>query len=114
MSFKPFFRLFRDGRLSALLGVGSGLKTFYKLTYLAAAGEAGLLGRLAAGPATFDSLAEFYGARGQGREALEAWLRMGVRLRLLRLGPSGYALRGLASTLARRENDPALAMVQEV
>jgi len=114
MSFKPFFRLLRDGRLSALLGATAELKSFYKLTYLAAAGEAGLLNRLASGPATLDSLAEFCAAAGRGREALEAWLQIGVRLRLLSLGPHGYALRGLARKLARSENDPVLAMVEEV
>jgi len=72
MPFKPFFRLLRDGRLSALLGAVAELRSFYKLTYLAAAGEAGLLNRLASGPATLDSLAVFYAAGG--REALEAWL----------------------------------------
>jgi SAM-dependent methyltransferase len=114
MSLKPFFRLLRDGRLTALLGVGANLKSFYKLTFLAASGEAGLLARVATGPATFDSLAEFCAAGGQGREALEAWLQMGVHLRLLRLGPRGYTLRGLANALARPENDPTLAMAQEV
>jgi SAM-dependent methyltransferase len=114
MSLKPFFSLLLEGRLTPLLGVGSGLKSFYKLTYLAAAGEAGLLKRLADGPATFDSLAEFCAADGQGREALEAWLQMGVRLRLLSQGPSGYGLRGMARALARPENDAALAMVEEV
>jgi 4-hydroxy-2,2'-bipyrrole-5-carbaldehyde O-methyltransferase len=114
MSFKPFFRLLRDGRLVPLLSIGAGLKSFYKLTYLAAAGEAGLLERLAAEPASFDALAVFCGARDQGREALEAWLQMGLRLRLLRLGPGGYALRGMARTLAQPKNDAALAMVQEV
>ena len=114
MSFKPFFRLLRDGRLAPLLGVGASLKSFYKLTFLAAAAEAGLLRRLANGPATLDSLVEFCAARGQGREALEAWLQMGVRLKLLSSGPRGYTLRGLAKTLAQPENDAALAMVQEV
>jgi SAM-dependent methyltransferase len=114
MPFKTVFHLLRDGRLSALLGAGAELKSFYKLTYLAAAGETGLLNRLASGPATLDSLAEFYAARGQGREALEAWLQIGIRLRLLSLGPRGYALRALARKLARPENDPVLAMVEEV
>ncbi len=114
MLLKPFVRLLREGRLTALLGVGSGLKSFYKVTYLAAAGEAGLLERLASGPANFDSLSEFFHAEGQGREALEAWLQMGVRLRLLRLRRDGYALRGLAQVLARPENDAALAMAEEV
>jgi SAM-dependent methyltransferase len=114
MSLKPFFRLLRDGRLTALMGVNSDLKSFYRLTYLAAAAEAGLLSRLANGPVTFDSLADFCAADGQGREALEAWLQMGVRLRLMSLGPRGYALRGLAKALAEPQNDPTLAMVQEV
>jgi 4-hydroxy-2,2'-bipyrrole-5-carbaldehyde O-methyltransferase len=114
MSFKPFFRLLRDGQLSALLGATAELKSFYRLTYLAAAGEAGLLNRLASGPATFDSLAEFYATNSRGREALEAWLQFGVRLRLLSLGPRGYALRALARKLARPENNPVLAMVEEV
>jgi hypothetical protein len=114
MSFKPLFRLARDGQLTPLIGVNSELKSFYRLTYLAAAGEAGLLHRLAAGPATLDALAEFCEARGQGREALEAWLQMGIRLRLLSSDTRGYSLRGLAATLARPQNDATLAMVQEV
>lgn len=114
MFFKPFFRLWCDGQLAALVSASAELKSFYKLSYLAAAGEAGLINRLASGPATLDSLGEFYAAGGRGREALEAWLQMGVRLRLLNLGPRGYALRGLAKKLARSENDPVLAMVEEV
>ena len=114
MSLKPLLRLFRESRLGPLLSVGSELKSFYRLTFLAAAGESGLLARLATKPATLDSLADFCGANGQGREALEAWLQMGIRLRLLNLGPAGYTLRGLATALARPENDPTLAMVQEV
>ena len=69
---------------------------------------------MASGPATLDSLAEFCTAGARGREALEAWLQIGVRLRLLSLGPRGYALRALARKLARSENDPVLAMVEEV
>ncbi len=114
MSLKPFFRLWRNGRLSALLTVGSQLKPFYKLTWIAAAADAGLLKRLSAGPATFDSLAEEYAVKGQGNEALEAWLQMGIRLKLLSVSANGYTLRGFALTLARPENDAALAMVQEV
>jgi len=114
MLLKPFFRLWRDGQLSALLSVGASLESFYKVTWLAAAGEAGLLKRLADGPATFDALAEFCAAKGQGREALEAWLQMGVRMKLLKLEPNGYALQGLAVKLAQPKNDAALAFAEEV
>jgi hypothetical protein len=48
---------------------------------------------------TFDSLAEFCAADYQFREALKAWLQMGVHLRLLSLGPRGYALPRPASKL---------------
>ncbi len=114
MSVKPFIGLLRDGRLSAGIGVAAELKSFYKLTFLSAAGEAGLLSRLAAGPASFDALAELFGVDDRGREALEAWLQMGVRLKLLSLGSRGYALCGLAAKLARPENDALLAMTEEV
>ena len=97
MFLKPLLRLLRDRQFTALQGVAAQLKPFYRLTFLAAAAEAGLLARLAAGPATLDSLAEFFAARGQGRDALEAWLQIGVRLRLLKREPRGYALSGLAS-----------------
>ncbi len=113
MSLKPLVRMLRDGRLAALMGVGSQLKSFYKLTFLAAAGQSGLLTRLAASPATLDALAEFFAASGPAKDALEAWLQMGLSLRLLSLGPRGYALRGLAKTLARPQNDAVLALVEE-
>ncbi len=114
MSLKPFFNLLREGRLTPVLGVGAALKPFYKLTWLAAAGESGLLNRLASGPATFESLAEGCRPAAQGREALGAWLQLGIRLKLLALGAGGYELRGMAKALARPENDATLAMVQEV
>jgi 4-hydroxy-2,2'-bipyrrole-5-carbaldehyde O-methyltransferase len=114
MSLKPLIRLMRDGQLTALRGAGAELRSFYSLTYLAAAGEAELLKRLAAGPATFDALAEFFAVDDRGREALAAWLQLGIRLKLLTLDSNGYALCGLARTLARAENDPVLALVEEV
>ena len=114
MSLKPFFSLLRDGRLGALLGVGAGLKSFYKLTYLAAAGEAGLLKLLAAGPATFDSLLSSALLKARAERRLRRGCRWVCVSGCLSLGQRGYAFRGLAKTLARPGNDPALAMVEEV
>lgn len=114
MSLKPFLSLQRDGRLAPLLSIGAALKPFYKVSYLAAAGGSGLLALLAQGPATFESIAEHVGAEGQGKEALEAWLQLGVRLKLLGRDGRSYLLRGLAAALAKPENDAALAMVQEI
>ncbi len=111
---KPFFRSILDGRLTPLMSVAGEIKSFYKLTFLAAAAEAGLLKQLAAGPATLDALQSLLAIGADGKDALEAWLQMGVRLQLLSLGPRGYALRSAAKTLARPENDAILALAQEV
>jgi SAM-dependent methyltransferase len=49
------------------------------------------------------------------RDALEAWLQVGVRLKELALDKGGYALRGsLARGLAAPENDGAAAFLEEV
>src|SRR5690606_26583269 len=57
---------------------------------------------------------ELYCRDAKAREALEAWLQVGIRLRLLALKADGYCLRGLAKRLAMLRNDAALALVQEV
>ena len=56
MSIKPFLTLYRKGQLSAFLSIGSMLKPFYKLVFLAAAKEGGFFDRLSAGPVEFEEL----------------------------------------------------------
>ena len=114
MSIKPFLTLYRKGQLSAFLSIGSMLKPFYKLVFLAAAKEGGFFDRLSAGPVEFEELAKGYCRDQKAREALEAWLQMGLRLGLFELGPRGYALKGLAKKLVLPQNDAAMAMILEV
>ena len=114
MSLKPLLHLLRNGQLGVLRGVSTELKSFYTLTFLAAAADAEILRQLANAPATFDALAKAYPSTPEARSALEAWLQMGIRLRLLKLGPEGYSLHGLAKSLARPDNDPLVAVVQEI
>jgi len=114
MSLTPFLSLIKENKLGALLKVSAGVKPFYRLTWLAAAQECGLLKRLAIGASTFDQLAAQLPADAKTREAFEAWLQLGVRLGLLANARLGYTLRGLARTLAEPQNDAALAMVEEI
>ena len=113
MSIKPVLKLMMNNRLLALTGSNSLLKPFYRLNYLVAAKECGLFELLLAAPRSFEQLAEVYCTDNKAREALEAWLSLGVRLGYLRFDTSGYALRGLAKKLALPHNDAALAMLQE-
>jgi SAM-dependent methyltransferase len=113
LSIKPFFKLFANGQLSALTSSNALLKPFYQLNYLAAAKECGLLDLLEDAPKTFEQLAEVYCRDEKAREALEAWLSLGVRLGYLGLNGGGYALKGLAKKLALPRNDAALALLQE-
>ena len=114
MSIKPFFKLMRNGQLTAFLGSGALLKPFYNLVYLVAAQENGLFELLRVGPVGFEELAAAYCRDGKAREALEAWLQLGTRLGLLKLGPNGFELKGLAKKLAQPQNDSILALLEEV
>src|ERR1700722_836043 len=96
MSIKPILKLMRNHQLSALAGSNALLKPFYQLNYLVAAKECGLFEQLLDAPKGFEQLANAYCTGDKAREALEAWLNLGVRLGYLRLDARGYALKGLA------------------
>lgn len=113
MSLKPFVQMIKRHQLVTSLRVNALYKPYYKAVYLAAAGSSGLLEMLASGPRSLDAIAATFGDDAKSRDALEAWLRLGVTLRLLRRGRDGYRLRGLAARLARPENDATLALLQE-
>lgn len=113
MSIKPVLKLVINHQLLALTGSNALLKPFYQLNYLVAAKECGLFELLLDAPKGFEQLAEVYCTDHKGREAMEAWLGLGVRLGYLRLEARGYALKGLAKKLALPQNDAALAWLQE-
>jgi 4-hydroxy-2,2'-bipyrrole-5-carbaldehyde O-methyltransferase len=113
LSIKPILKLMRNHQLLALTGSKALLKPFYQLNYLVAAKECGLFELLLEAPKGFEQLAEVYCTNDKAREALEAWLGLGVRLGYLRLDTRGYALKGLAKKLALPQNDAALALLQE-
>jgi SAM-dependent methyltransferase len=113
---RPFLKLFRQGQLQALISAGLLLKPFYRVVYLAAAKECGVLDLLSGQPVGFNSIADACckdRCDMKTREALEAWLQMGVTLGLLDKRAQGYALKGLAKKMASPQNDAVLALVQE-
>lgn len=114
MSIKPLLKLFKNNQLSAVMGVNALFKPFYKLSYLAAAKNNGLLDLLSEKPVQFEKLTETYCRNAKAREALESWLQLGMRLGFLDLGAQGYFLKGLAKKMALPENDATLALAQEV
>jgi SAM-dependent methyltransferase len=116
MMIRPLIKLFRRAQLQALIHVGLLLKPFYKVVYLAAAKESGVLDLLSDQPLGFEGIAAACckdKADAKARQALNAWLQMGVRLGLLKNGSPGYTLKGLARDLVSPQNDALLALVQE-
>ncbi len=110
---RPLFRLLKARQLVPALAANALYKSFYKVCFLAALESGGLMARLRGGPLTFERLAA--DAPGdKAVEALQAWLQMGCKLGLLRLGDRGYALHGLARKMAEPQNDGTLALTQEV
>ncbi|WP_350281898.1 class I SAM-dependent methyltransferase [Nitrosomonas sp.] len=114
MSFKPFLQLAAEKKLGTAIRCNSLYKPFYKLSYLAALKNSGLMDRLRGERVAFERLAGDFISDSKTEEALIAWLQLGCRLGLLSKNDLGYSLKGLAKKLARRENDPTLALAQEV
>ena len=105
MPLSPFLSLLKEDKLAALLRVNADVKPFYRLTFLTGLQICGLLHSLAAGPASFDEIAALFPDGAKNREALMAWLQVGVKLRLLARDPQGYTLHGIARKLAEPQND---------
>lgn len=114
MFVRPFLKLLKNNQLLVAIGLNALFKPFYKISYLVAAKNNGLLDILFKNPLPFEKLSEYYCRNAKGREALEAWLQLGIRLGFLDLGSQGYSLKGLARKIALPENDASLALAQEV
>lgn len=114
MSLTPFLNMIKQGQLLPAIEVNSLYKPFYRLCYLAGAKSCGVLDVIAKKPLTFEALAELYCQDDKAREAMGAWLQLGVRLGLLGVKDERYFLKGLALKLSRPENDATLALAQEV
>ncbi len=54
MTLRTFWRLLYQGDLAVLLGIGRLQRIYYRLCFLSAASQGGLLARLAQGPVTFE------------------------------------------------------------
>jgi 4-hydroxy-2,2'-bipyrrole-5-carbaldehyde O-methyltransferase len=114
MTLRTFWRLIRQGDLSVLLEMGRLQRAYYRLCFLSAALQDGLLARLAQGPLSFEQLAAEYAPDPAWHEGLRAWLDFGVRLGELRDDGGRYALHGrLAHRLGQPQHDAAAALIEE-
>ena len=82
------------------------------MNYIAALLENGFAKYLAPNPRSLDEIAENFEINS--RDALEAWLQVGVRLKVLDRLQGRYRLTGFSTKLLRPENDAFVAIVQEV
>ncbi len=80
----PILKLLMNHQLLPALRANALYEPFYRLSFMAGAAKCGLLADLAQGPLSFDEIAANHGQPGaKFREAIEAWLHLGVRLGLL-------------------------------
>ncbi len=115
MKIRTVLGFVRQGQLRVLLTALRVASPFYRVTWLVSAFRAGVLRRLARGPATFEELAGQLLRDPADRDWLEKWLEMGVRVGELGLRGTTYALRGfLARNLADPKNDAIVAILEEV
>jgi SAM-dependent methyltransferase len=117
MKLRTLLSLLFGARTRPVLGVMRHLRPFYRACYVAGLADNGMLAVLAAGPVPFETLVTRFSPTGARRErdALDAWLRLGVSLKEVKSTPQGYELRGgLARRLARPDGDTALAVLQSI
>ncbi len=114
MLLTPFLKLIRNRQFGPAIRMNALFKPFYKISYIAAAKNCGLLDALAGQALTFDELSKTYCQDTKTCEALDAWLQLGVRLGFLDLSNQKYSLKGLARQMSQPENDATLALAQEV
>ncbi len=114
MKLTTLLSMAKSGQLQLQLGVQRLLNPVYRAFFISAAASSGVLRKLAQGPVGFETLAEEFAPNQDTRNWLAAWLRVGVALGELSLGPSGYRLRRrLAKQLADPENDALAALLEE-
>ena len=115
MKLKTAAALMKGGGLPLLLYFKPLFTVFYRVCFLASLADSVYMERLLRGPVTLDSLTGAPGQEPCHRQALEAWLGLGVRLGVLKKEAGGYRLRGfVARKLACPENDALRALVREV
>ncbi len=104
----------RSGNVGALVAAQRLLGSFQRCVFVGSASSAGLLRRLARGPAEFSSLAQSMCADGSLHDALRDWLEVGVGLGVLARDGELYSLRSaLARRLAQPEADAIAAFLEE-
>jgi SAM-dependent methyltransferase len=107
-------RMLRSGELALGFRLFRAMAPFYRLCFLAAAIEEGILDALAAGPRSSRDLAARLGPACD-RAGLESWLELGVKLGELGREGEHYTLAGrLSRSLAREPHDPYRALVMEI
>jgi SAM-dependent methyltransferase len=106
--------LLRSGEFRLGSRLFKAMRPFYRLCFLAAALEEGILDALAAGACSSGDLAGRLGPDCD-RAGLESWLELGVKLGVLGRDGRSYTLAGrLSRSLARERHDPYRALVMEI
>ena len=114
MRIKTLAGLFRDGQISLLLKFSKWADIFYKLDYITVLFNNGFAEHLSDGSKSLEELAKLQSISQTAYDALEAWLQVGVRLKLLRISQNRYSLAGFAAKLLQPENDALLAIIREI
>ena len=112
MKLKTFINYIKSGQIFLLLKLSQWSGSFYKLNYIAALLENGFAKYLSPTPRSLEEIAENF--QINSRDALEAWLQIGVRLKVLDRLQGRYKLAEFPTKLLKPENDALAAIAQEI
>ena len=107
--------MLKGGKLPLLLRFKGLFNNFYKVSFLASMIDTAFMEQLAQGPVSLEDLTKKFPQTPTTRNAIEAWLSLGVQLGVIKKSDSGFSLCGfIAKTLANPENGAIRALVREV
>ncbi|UCD84659.1 MAG: methyltransferase domain-containing protein [Deltaproteobacteria bacterium] len=114
MRLKTMMTMFFKGQSTFAMKLMRTVNEFYRTCFVSTALSEGIYDILLNGPVGIEWLGAELGP-GISREGLQAWLDLGVSLGELERGKQGYRIKGaLSKRLARPENDPYRAFLEEI
>jgi 4-hydroxy-2,2'-bipyrrole-5-carbaldehyde O-methyltransferase len=114
MRLHTFASLACSGKLDLYSRIARETSSFYRVCFISAAGETGLLELLRQRPAALPDIAAKLNVAESDIETVKAWLELGVSLGELRRSAGRYSIAGqLSRAVAQPDNDSALALIQE-
>lgn len=117
MKSRTLSSLVQNGKFAIMLRIGRNIKHYYRITYVVSAKRNGILDYLAKKPSSFEQITKEFSSEPESTlsiDALKSWLDLGIHLGEIKYAKEEYSLSGYSKKLSIPDNDPIMAMLEEI